>query len=190
MSDENELEDETPQEQPRERTLTVKVEKTPEDDEVRIKAERFDQLVSGMADTLNQKYDTTVFSGKTLEEMKELDELLSSRQGKPKPSTGVVSLYRKQETDNLLTKAFEDPKQYVDMIKEHANNPNSPIFEEAQEALRILQEQTFADLPRTTEVTVGQEREAVEDLGRNFAHEQYTEWLRRKEAHRLSGKSG
>ena len=188
MSDDEELE--TLREQPeRTRKVVVQVEK-PEDSALRTKAELYDQLVSGMADTLNQKHGTDVFTGKSLEEMKKLDELLDSRE-KPKKSVGVVSLLRRQETDNLLTKPYEDAEEFGNMVYKHANDPSSPIYYEANEAKNILLEKLLeTGLPRTTDLTQGEERQAVKDLGTDFSYEQFTAWARRREKERLSGQRG
>jgi len=184
-SEDEELE--TPE---RTRKVVVQVEK-PEDSDLRTKAGLYDELVNGMANTLNEKHGTDLFSNKSLEEMRKLDQLLDGREKPKQRSTGVVSLLRRQQTDNLLTKPYEDAEEFGNMVYKHANDPSSPIYYEANEAKNILLEKLLeTGLPRTTDLTQGEERQAVKDLGTDFSHEQFTAWARRREKERLSGQRG
>lgn len=162
--------------------MIVQVQKdNGEENEAYVKAERYDEIVNSLAESLNDKYDTDVFSGKTMEEMESLDKLLASRTEKEsrEKSKGFASLLP-PKTEDVFTREYENPEEMILDLYSELHNPNTTEEkkQQIQNAIKTLTSHKIDSEPFN--IKKMELRPPPSELPKNFTWRQYTRYIQEK----------
>jgi len=176
-------------------TQRILVEKTgegwkEEDAELKAKAELLDALTEATGTQLNELHSTDIFTGKTLDEMRQIDVLLRSKleKTKRKASTGTVSLRGENPTEDIFDREYDETpegaKQFAsDLYRELVVTTDPVRKARLEDAIFTLgkKKMEISELPKKMVFDTSiLESEARRALGDKFSHREYTRWLRLK----------
>lgn len=150
------------------------------DDEIKRKAEIYDELASEASERLNTKYNTTIFSEKNLTEMMVLDKLLSAQQKEPKKSRGSISLRTNSGEPIEFAEDEEGRRAWAEYVMEAKRDPNHPYHERVKQLLKEAKSESkdlLQFLPRKMDFSYALDP-AIKDLGYKYGYREKVEWDR------------
>ena len=145
------------------------------------KAEKYNQLLDSIRESLNEKWDTDVFSSiQSDTEMMQIDKLLNSKkEAKTKHSDGVVRLRELGNDPEEFTEDEKGRRKWALKLLEIKRDPTHPLHQE----VKNLSRQARSDkdllnyLPKTIDFSEALDPSlASGDLPYNYTFKQKAEW--------------